>query len=245
MKVIYVSLLLCIHLLVRSQGVSLNTTGNPPDNSAILDVSASDKGLLIPRVALSSPSSPIPAPATGLLVFNTSTSGSYPIPGFFYFNGTDWVCMSCAGSASSSKIFYRRLTSSVTNTVSTSSAGNTTLFNFNYTPVNDTILIQVNAAARISSSSSPPAALQKWGFRVLVNSVLQKIVYAFPNANIVNSDLFVSFTIPVAVTPSTSHNITIQLGGLLTSSGSLTLRIDPANTTEFANVIIHDVPTNE
>jgi len=36
------------------QGVSVNTTGTPADPSAMLDVSSASKGLLIPRVTLTS-----------------------------------------------------------------------------------------------------------------------------------------------------------------------------------------------
>jgi hypothetical protein len=57
----------------------------------ILDISATNGGLLIPRVALVSVTNPIAAPITSLLVWNTSTSGTYPTAGFYYFNGTDWV----------------------------------------------------------------------------------------------------------------------------------------------------------
>ncbi|NML71775.1 hypothetical protein HHL23_18520 [Chryseobacterium sp. RP-3-3] len=47
-----------------------------PDPSAMLDVVASDKGLLIPRVALTSATDQItvPSPAVGLLVYNTGAA---------------------------------------------------------------------------------------------------------------------------------------------------------------------------
>lgn len=50
-----------------------------PDSSAVLDVTATDKGLLIPRMTLAQRSA-IASPATGLLLFQTDNS-----PGF-YFN---------------------------------------------------------------------------------------------------------------------------------------------------------------
>jgi hypothetical protein len=72
-------------------GVAVNTTGNTADPSAMLDVSASDKGVLIPRVALLSSTNPIVGikPA-GLLVWNTSTTGTYSNPGFYFWDGTNW-----------------------------------------------------------------------------------------------------------------------------------------------------------
>ncbi len=61
--------------------------------SAMLDVAASNKGVLVPRVSLSSINdiSTIVSPATSLLVYNTATVGTPPnnvAPGFYYWNGT-------------------------------------------------------------------------------------------------------------------------------------------------------------
>ncbi|MBK8495514.1 MAG: hypothetical protein WAR78_00310 [Ferruginibacter sp.] len=65
--------LLAYHTAV-SQNVAINSTGNMPDSSAILDITSSGKGLLIPRVSLSTSAdlSTIVAPATSLLVYNTN-----------------------------------------------------------------------------------------------------------------------------------------------------------------------------
>jgi hypothetical protein len=53
-----------------------------PDASAALDIASTDKGLLIPRV---SDHTTITTPATGLLVYDTTTDS------FWYFNGTGWT----------------------------------------------------------------------------------------------------------------------------------------------------------
>ena len=57
-----------------AQNVGINTTGATPDASAALDIDYPDKGLLIPRVALTSTTDviTIPTPATSLLVYNTN-----------------------------------------------------------------------------------------------------------------------------------------------------------------------------
>ncbi|HQW68637.1 MAG TPA: hypothetical protein PLH25_03150 [Flavobacterium sp.] len=70
--------------------------GVTPNASAKMDITATDKGLLIPRVALTARNAagPITAPATSLLVYNTATSGVAPnnvIPGFYYWNATSWT----------------------------------------------------------------------------------------------------------------------------------------------------------
>ena len=73
-----------------------------PIASAKLEVMATDKGFLPPRVALTASNvfSPIvgtSANATGLLVYNTNSAGSAPnnvVPGYYYWNGTAWIQIS-------------------------------------------------------------------------------------------------------------------------------------------------------
>ena len=69
---------------------------NSPDASAQLDVAATDKGFLAPRIALTSATdvSTIATPATGLMIYNTATAGTSPnnvFPGYYYYDGTKWV----------------------------------------------------------------------------------------------------------------------------------------------------------
>ncbi len=75
------------------QNVSVNITGNPADPSAMLDVSSTSKGLLIPRVALNSINdiTTIANPAVSLLVFNTNAAMIGGAVGFWYYNGAMWV----------------------------------------------------------------------------------------------------------------------------------------------------------
>lgn len=74
---------------VHSQGVSINNTGALADSSAILDISATDMGLLIPRIGLSDTldNLTIPNPAHSLIIFNTSV-GSGLVEGYYYNRGT-------------------------------------------------------------------------------------------------------------------------------------------------------------
>ena len=69
---------------IFAQNVGINVTGTIPDNSAMLDISSSSKGLLIPRVSLTSSTDiiTIPSPAVSLLVYNTGTGGHSLLPGF-------------------------------------------------------------------------------------------------------------------------------------------------------------------
>ena len=67
------------------QGVKISSTPGNPDPSAVLDAEATDKGVLVPRVALQNATDgqTISTPATGLMVFNTGQSLA---PAGFYYN---------------------------------------------------------------------------------------------------------------------------------------------------------------
>jgi hypothetical protein len=96
-KIHFLVVLLFISFCPYAQ-VSINTTGANPSSSAMLDISSSNKGLLIPRVALQSTAdnTTIPYPATSLLVYNTN-AGILGGTGFFYNKGTTvaphWVSL--------------------------------------------------------------------------------------------------------------------------------------------------------
>lgn len=70
-----------------------------PNASAKLEIAATDKGFLPPRVALTAtnvftPITGTAASAAGLLIYNTATAGSAPnnvVPGYYYWNGSAWV----------------------------------------------------------------------------------------------------------------------------------------------------------
>lgn len=70
-------------------GVAINTTGADADNSAILDVSSTNKGFLPPRMT-SGKRDAISSPAAGLLVWcsNCGAKGEMQV-----YNGTEWTNM--------------------------------------------------------------------------------------------------------------------------------------------------------
>jgi len=66
-------------------GVAINTNGADSDNSAMLDVSSTEKGILIPRMTEAQRTA-IALPAKGLLVYqNDGTEG------FYYYDGSAWT----------------------------------------------------------------------------------------------------------------------------------------------------------
>lgn len=75
----------CISFSARSQqAVAINTTGTPANSSAILDVSSTTKGMLIPRMD-STQRKAILNKAVGLMVFDTQTNS------FWYYQTSGWT----------------------------------------------------------------------------------------------------------------------------------------------------------
>jgi hypothetical protein len=81
-NILTISLSILFALALNAQNVGINTT--TPDNSAVLDVSATDKGMLVPRMTTTQRTA-ITSPATGLLVFDSD------LKVFYFYNGTAWT----------------------------------------------------------------------------------------------------------------------------------------------------------
>ncbi len=89
--ILIILIVLSSNFAVKAQ-VAVNETAATPDASSMLDVSSTNKGLLIPRMTTSQRTA-ISSPATGLLVYQTDGSA-----GFYYNSGTpstpDWLQLS-------------------------------------------------------------------------------------------------------------------------------------------------------
>ena len=70
MKLYLLTLFSAVSFYANCQGVAVSNQAKTADASAMLDISASDKGLLIPRLSTSARNS-ISLPATALLIFNS------------------------------------------------------------------------------------------------------------------------------------------------------------------------------
>ena len=92
-------LLICLSFSTLAQ-TGIGTTN--PNASAKLEIAATDKGFLPPRIALTAsnvfaPITGTSSAAAGLLIYNTATAGTAPnnvVPGYYYWNGTAWTQIS-------------------------------------------------------------------------------------------------------------------------------------------------------
>lgn len=69
-----------------AQSVGISSSSITPDASSILELRTTSKGLLIPRLTTTERDN-IPAAATGLMIYNTSTGK------FNYYNGSAWISL--------------------------------------------------------------------------------------------------------------------------------------------------------
>ena len=81
---------------IKSLKVDDGTASTTFNANALVDMQSSNKGLLLPRVALTATNSPSPMSAfvIGMAVFNTATAGTAPYkvtPGFYFSDGIKWI----------------------------------------------------------------------------------------------------------------------------------------------------------
>jgi len=86
-----VALTLLVNLQVNAQ-VAINTTGAGPNASAMLDISSTTGGVLVPRMTTAQRTA-IGSPATGLLVYQTDAPA-----GFYFYNGAAWMQLTGGGA---------------------------------------------------------------------------------------------------------------------------------------------------
>ncbi len=67
-----------------AQNIGINATGAAPAATAMLDISSTTSGLLVPRMTTAQRTA-ITSPALGLLVYDTTLGG------FWYYDGTTWI----------------------------------------------------------------------------------------------------------------------------------------------------------
>ncbi len=115
----------CIALLFITMALTgsaqMNIGSNTaPNADAMLEISGSSKGLLLPRVPLASTSSasPLSAHVAGMSVYNTATAGSGATavtPGYYYNTGSAWVRVAAASGSSASWLTGGNLNGAVSN----------------------------------------------------------------------------------------------------------------------------------
>ena len=94
MKKIFLTLALAAGLVATAQ-VKIGANVTSVNANSILDLEATNKGLLFPRVALTGTTntSPLTAHVAGMTVYNIATAGDVT-PGMYTNSGSAWVSLS-------------------------------------------------------------------------------------------------------------------------------------------------------
>jgi hypothetical protein len=128
-------------IVAQNSGIAINDAGANPHPSAILDVTSTSKGFLTPRMT-SMQRDAITSPATGLLIYNTSSNC------LNFYNGSSWNedCGTCA----------------VLNTIVLSSASNTTKQTVTQNSAITDITYTTTKATGVISSGLPAGITATW-----------------------------------------------------------------------------------
>lgn len=190
--------------------------------NALLDVNATDNGILIPRVALTSllVQAPIVNPQGGVLptstmVYNTATAGVSPnnvSPGFYYWNTSRWARFDVGGE--NNPTYYTAVGTFADFTSSSFSLLDQ--MSITFTPKDDVVLVNFSAAGHRTDDNCADNAIF---FQILLNGIPvtgwqtssnQSVVNygGFGNDDIVTWDT--NITYPVTVPIGISQTIQIQ-----------------------------------
>ena len=95
---VYLFFLGFVSTFLKAQNVGINTSATAPRNCAMLDIVASDKGLLIPTVALTNVTTYAPLTGTavdGLLVYSSTAPTSGNGTGYYYWStsAAKWISL--------------------------------------------------------------------------------------------------------------------------------------------------------
>lgn len=154
----------------------------------------------------------------------------------------EWTTM--ASGSTAGRIHFGSLASTYSITVNNSSAPSSTMLSYSFVPDNDTVIVNFSAQGDITSSSIPATPAQHYLYRLIVNGTTFKQVYSETTKNTSSGFVPTNFTLPIEVNPGVSNTVRIQVLTLFTTSGSITLNYDPTATSQYANFIIYDFPTN-
>jgi hypothetical protein len=157
---LFFSFLFKINAFAQSVGVGTNT----PNSSAMLDVSSTTKGMLVPRMTTAQRTA-IASPANGLITYDTDTKSVW------YFNGTSWINMVAGGGG---------FTLPYSQTVNMSG----TVFQLENTGTGNTMMVGSTGGTGLNAYSVNGAAINansSNGFGIITTSTNSNALHAFSN----------------------------------------------------------------
>ena len=192
---IFKTLFLVVFTTTTFAQVGIGTTS--PHPSAILELNASDKALLLTRVALTGTDdiTTIPTPTAGMIVYNTAdTVGATAVKAnnLYRFNGTNWdffvdndLLTGTVAGFNTSTLGYEPVKASEKATVATAPGGATvTLLGCKTNPANGHVYCAYQLSTGTNFYNTFNLAKQIGGYLVTMTSNAER---TWVNTNIVNS----------------------------------------------------------
>ena len=181
-----------------------------PNASAKLEVYATNKGFLPPRIALTGTldAVTIASPATGLVIYNTVTAGTSPnnvLPGYYYWDGAKWNGLVDQGTLQSFSGYVPNYAQSNASSVTKSATGDIV--------VSQSITTSGRPVQIIATGDANPALSGAWVQLQLFrdNTAIGKKVQAESSSNNENIPYCLNF-IDNPTTPGT-YNYSVRIVG--------------------------------
>lgn len=150
-----VILLLMLTLPVLAQ-VKVGNNPNTVNSNSLMELESTSKGMLLPRVTLTSTTSfaPLTAHVQGMTIYNTATAGSGTTavsPGYYYDDGTQWVRILNLANITALEPWYDAATNTpaTTNAQNIYHAGNVGIALNSGTTLTPSATLDVNGTSRI------------------------------------------------------------------------------------------------
>lgn len=107
MKKIYILFFAITSVFIAKAQVKIGNNPTTVNINSLLELESTTKGLLIPRIALTTNSSnadPLVSHVAGMIIYNTATIGDV-VPAYYYNDGTKWIKIAGEGIASTEPWF--------------------------------------------------------------------------------------------------------------------------------------------
>ena len=230
---------------IYGQGVAINTTGNGPDSSAMLDVASNNKGVLISRMTLAERNA-IASPSNSLIVFVTDSA----YRGYHYYDSLsiNWIRIgdqlqrdSCSSLVPQPTFTISQMGASVSSSNTIVSVGQV------YIP------LQIKVQKITISTNNPPAIPGKVKIGLYSENGQSKIFEVTTDSIFINGPVTTQLNIPITITPGNYYIMLLPIGNtslpliyyLSTASGYYLFNPPSGNILQgYLNVIPDTLPTN-